>query len=174
MQEPVKVKNSSPKSLSANCRPAVYQQLTDSWPTANRHILVLATYLLPGNVAMQRPCRGGSPMSPIWILKRLVSVFINACHLLSALMSLSQFGRGRLPLVAISFYTLLLLFGSYRLSQFTLAGPICTNLALWLCGYAGKCQLMWVRAYLPTTHFTYCHVVIVLESYIKRVETVFN
>ena len=26
----VKVKNSSPKRLSANCRPAVYQQLTDS------------------------------------------------------------------------------------------------------------------------------------------------
>ena len=35
-----KVKNSSPKSLSANCRPAVYQQLTDSWPTANRHLKI--------------------------------------------------------------------------------------------------------------------------------------
>ena len=23
---------------------------------------------------------GGGPMSPVWILKRLVSVFINACH----------------------------------------------------------------------------------------------
>ena len=162
------MKNSSPKSLSADCRYTVgqlsaswvYQQLSDSWPTANRHIFILATYLLPGNVAMQRPCRGwgGSPMSPVWILKRLVSVFINACHLLSALMSLSQFGRGRLSLVVISFYTLLLLSGSCRLSQFTLAGPICTNLALWLCGYAGKCQLMWVCAYMPTTHFTYCHV----------------
>ena len=35
-----------------------------------------------------------------------VSVFINACRVLSALRSLSQFGRGRLSLVAISFYTL--------------------------------------------------------------------
>lgn len=35
-----KVKNSSPKSLSANCWPAVYQQLTDSWPTANRHLKI--------------------------------------------------------------------------------------------------------------------------------------
>ena len=43
-------------------------------------------------------------MSPVGILKRLVSVFINACRLLSALRSLSQFGRGRLSLVAISFY----------------------------------------------------------------------
>ena len=49
---------------------------------------------------------GGGPMSPVWILKRLVSVFINACHLLSALPSLSQFSRGRLSLVVISFYAL--------------------------------------------------------------------
>ena len=78
-----------------------------------------------------------------------------------------------MSLVAISFYTLLLLFGSRRLSEFTLAGPMCTNLALCRCGYAGKCQLLWVCVYMPTTHFTYSHV-IVLESYIKRVETVFN
>ena len=39
---------------------------------------------------------GGGPMSPVWILKCLVSVFINACRLLSALPSLLQFGRGRL------------------------------------------------------------------------------
>ena len=38
----------------------------------------------------------GRFMLPVWILKRLVSVFINACHLLSALPSLSQFGWGRL------------------------------------------------------------------------------
>ena len=38
----------------------------------------------------------GGPMSPVWILKCLVSVFINACRLLSALPSLLQFGRGRL------------------------------------------------------------------------------
>ena len=44
-------------------------------------------------------------------------------NLLSALPSLSQFGRGRLSLVAISFYALSLLFGPCRLSEFTLAGP---------------------------------------------------
>ena len=59
-------------------------------------------------------------MSPVGILKRLVSVFINACRLLSALPSLSQFDRGRLSLVAISFYVLSLLFGPCRLSEFTL------------------------------------------------------
>ena len=69
------------------------------------------------------PGGGGGPMYPIWILKRLVSVFINACRLLSALPSLSQFGRGRLSLVTISFYALSLLFGRCRLSEFTLAGP---------------------------------------------------
>ena len=52
-----------------------------------------------------------------------VSVFINACRLLSALPSLSQFGRGRLSLVPISFYVLSLLLGPCRLSEFTLAGP---------------------------------------------------
>ena len=54
-----------------------------------------------------------------------VSVFINSCRLLPALPSVSQFGRGRLPLVAISFYalSLALLFGPCRLSEFTLAGP---------------------------------------------------
>ena len=58
----------------------------------------------------------GGPMSPV---KRLVSVFINACRLLSALPSLSQFGRGRLSLAAISFHALSLLFGPCRLSEFT-------------------------------------------------------
>ena len=43
------------------------------------------------------------PCHPFLILKYLVSVFINACHLLSALPSLSQFGQGRLSLVLISF-----------------------------------------------------------------------
>ena len=37
---------------------------------------------------------GGCPMSPVRILKRLVSVFINACHLLSALPPLPQFAEG--------------------------------------------------------------------------------
>ena len=50
-------------------------------------------------------------------------MFINACRLLPTLPSLSQFGRGRLSLVAISFYALSLLFGPCRLSEFTLAGP---------------------------------------------------
>ena len=65
---------------------------------------------------------GGCPMSPVWILKRLVSVFTNACRLLSALPSLSQFGQRRMSLVTISFYALSLLFGPCRLSEFTLAG----------------------------------------------------
>ena len=73
------------------------------------------------------PARGWGPMSPVWILKRLVSVFINACRLLSGLLSLSQFGRGRLSLVAISFYTLSLLFGPWHLSEFILAGPHITK-----------------------------------------------
>ena len=47
--------------------------------------------------------------------------FINACRLLPSLL---QFGRGRLSLVAISFYVLSLLFGPCRLSEFTLAGPL--------------------------------------------------
>ena len=67
--------------------------------------------------------RGGGSMSPVWILKRLVLVFINVCRLLSALPSLSQFGRGRSSLVVISFYALSLLFGPCRLSEFTLARP---------------------------------------------------
>ena len=73
----------------------------------------------------KRPCRGGggSHVASLNFLKHLVLVFINACHLLSAMPSLSQFGRGRLSLVAISFYVLSLLFGPCRLSEFTLAGP---------------------------------------------------
>ena len=63
-------------------------------------------------------------MSPVWILKHLVSVFVNSCCLLSALPSLSQFGQGRLSLVAISFYALLLLFEPCPLSEFTLAGSL--------------------------------------------------
>ena len=57
-------------------------------------------------------------------------MFINACCLLWASPSLSQFGRGRLSLVAISFYLLSLLFEPCCLSEFTLAGPhICTWLS---------------------------------------------
>ena len=77
--------------------------------------------------AKQKFCKEASfdgPKLPVWILKRLGSVFINACRLLLALLSSSQFGRGRLSLVVISFYTLSLLFRPYRLSEFTLAGPL--------------------------------------------------
>ena len=49
-------------------------------------------------------------------------MFINACRLLPALPSLSQFGGGRLSLVAISFYALSLLNGPCRMSEFILAG----------------------------------------------------
>ena len=73
---------------------------------------------------VQRPCQWGGTMSPVWILKLLVLVFINACCLLLALPSLSQFGQGRLFLVAISFYVPPLLFRPCRLSEFTLAGPL--------------------------------------------------
>ena len=41
---------------------------------------------------------GGGPMSPVWILTRLVLVFVNVCRLLSALPWPSQFGRGKLSL----------------------------------------------------------------------------
>ena len=91
----------------------------DVWPRPNYVILKTR---LPSDWS-ERPHWGGGGMSPVWILKRLVSVFINACRLLSALPSLLQFGRGRLSLVAISFYALSLLFGPCRLSEFTLAGP---------------------------------------------------
>ena len=56
-----------------------------------------------------RPCRtggGGSHVSRL-NFKLLVSVFIDACRLFV----------GRLSLVAISFYALLLLFGPCRLSE---------------------------------------------------------
>ena len=74
----------------------------------------------------RRPARGGGGRFHVarLNLKTSRSVFINACRLLSALPSLSQFGRGRLSLVAISFYVLSLLFGPCRLSEFTLAGPL--------------------------------------------------
>ena len=42
----------------------------------------------------------------------------------SALLSMVQFGCGKLSLVMISFYALLLLFGPCRLWEFTLAGPL--------------------------------------------------
>ena len=95
----------------------------------------------------KRPYFLRGPMSPVWILKRLVLVFINACRLLSPLPSLSQFGRGGLSLVAISFYALSLLFGPCRLSELTLAGPVLTTTFT-------HTQDPWP---LPTTHNTKLH-----------------
>ena len=74
-----------------------------------------------------RPCQGGaggwgSHVARLNFKTSRVGVY-NACRLLSALPSLLQFGRGRLLLVAISFYALSLLFRPCRLSEFTLAGP---------------------------------------------------
>ena len=55
-----------------------------------RKLLVVAIGIA-GEVYRGPAREGGGPISPVWILKRLVSVFINACHSLSALPSLSRF-----------------------------------------------------------------------------------
>ena len=95
-------------------------------------------------------------MSPIWILKRLVSVFINACRLLSALPSLSQFGRGRLSLVAISLYVLSLLFGPCRLSEFTLVGPHKTKpLVYFICELQTSTKILVLGSQLCTRIWVY-------------------
>ena len=132
----------------------------------------ISTQLRLTQMTIWGPARGmgdGGPMSPVWFLKRLVSVFIDACRLLSALPSLSQFGWGRLSLVAISFYALSLLFGLCRLSEFTLAGPhnlvrlILRKFELWpisLKGLSYKTDSspkqttrvgIWLRHFFPTT-----------------------
>ena len=49
---------------------------------------------MPSQLPVEWGPAGGGPILPVWILKRLVSVYINACRLLLALQSLSQFGRG--------------------------------------------------------------------------------
>ena len=97
------------------------------------------------------PARGG-PMSPVWILKRLVSVLINACRLLSALPSLSQFGPGRLSVVAISFYALSLV-GIYP-------GRPSTRRSLRRAG--SKCLRGVIITFLFT--FTFSHLEIIVES----------
>ena len=65
---------------------------------------------------------GGAHVTHLNFKTSCVSVFINVCRLLSALLTLLQFGRGRLSFVTISFYVLSILFGPCRLSEFTLAG----------------------------------------------------
>ena len=91
------------------------------FPGLTNEITVICTI----NTTRTEALPGGGTMSPVWILKHLVSVFINACRLLSGLPSPSpsQFGLGRLFLVVISSYTLSLLFGPRHLLEFTLAGP---------------------------------------------------
>ena len=91
----------------------------------------------------------GGPMSPIWIWLRLMSLFINACRLLSALLSLSQFGQGRLSLIAISFYAMSLLFGPCCLSEVTLAGPL-----KWLTLKIGIIPPFWKES---NGFFKHCH-----------------
>ena len=61
-----------------------------------------------------RPRQGGSHVARLNFKTSRVGVYINACRLLSALLSLSQLGRGRLSLVAISFYAQSPLFGPCR------------------------------------------------------------
>ena len=109
------------KSFKKNCKRKERKIL--SWKKNSDRSRSQWVQNFKGITSCVRDAARGGPMSPVWILKRLVSVFINACRLLSALPSLSQFGWGRLSLVAISFYALSLLFGPCRLSEFTLAGP---------------------------------------------------
>ena len=80
-----------------------------------------------GSAVLIRPCQGGGGGGshvPCLNFKTSCVGVINACRLLSALASLLQLGRGRLSLVAISFYALSLLFGPCHLLEFTLAGPL--------------------------------------------------
>ena len=74
-------------------------------------------------ISIEAPPGGGVPCHPSEF-ENVVSVFINACRLLSPFPSLLQFGQGRLSLVTISFYALSLLFRPCCLSEFTLAGPL--------------------------------------------------
>ena len=67
---------------------------------------------------MWGPARGGSHVARLNCKTSRVGVY-KCLRLLSALPSLSQFGRARLSFVAISFYALSLLFGPCRLSEFT-------------------------------------------------------
>ena len=61
------------------------------------------------------PARGGSHVTRLNFKTSHVGVYKCLSLLLSALPSLSQFGRGRLSLVTISFLALSLLFGPCRL-----------------------------------------------------------
>ena len=92
------------KSFKKNCKRKERKIL--SWKKNSDRSRSQWVQNFKGITSCVRGAARGGPMSPVWILKCLVSVFINACRLLSALPSLSQFGWGRLSLVKISFYTL--------------------------------------------------------------------
>ena len=109
------------KSFKKNCKRKERKIL--SWKKNSDRSRSQWVQNFKGITSCVRGAARGSPMSPVWILKHLVLVFINACRLLLALPSLLQFGWGRLSLVEISFYALSLLFGPCHLSEFTLAGP---------------------------------------------------
>ena len=101
---------------------------------------------------LERPCRGGGGGSHVAHLNFKTSCgnVYNACRLLSALPSVLQFGRGRLSLVAISFYTQLLLFGPCHLSEFTLAGPpssFCNPLPFYSYNYQNRHNIIYINTH---------------------------
>ena len=77
-------------------------------PGLTNEITVICTI----NTMRTEALPGGSHVACLNVKTSCVGVYkINACRLLSALPSLSQFGRGRLSLVVISSYLLSLIFG---------------------------------------------------------------
>ena len=72
------------------------------------------------------PARGG-PVSLVWILKSFMLVFK---LLILSLDVIVRILLGMMSLLWISFYVLSLLFGPYRFSEFTLAGPHIFHLAM--------------------------------------------
>ena len=89
-------------------------------PGLTNEITVICTI----NTMRTEALPGGSHVACLNVKTSCVGVYkINACRLLSALPSLSQFGRGRLSLVVISSYLLSLIFGPRHQLEFTLTGP---------------------------------------------------
>ena len=96
----------------------------------NFHILKLVHKALQTSgcqtLELQRSCQGvgGSHVTRLNFKTSRVGVY-KCLSLIVGFAVMSQFGRGRLSLVAILFYALSLLFGPCRLSEFTLAEPRC-------------------------------------------------
>ena len=68
---------------------------------------------------------GGAPMSPVWILKRLVSVFIKCLSLIVGFsVTVTIWPREVVSCRDFILVVLFLIFGPCRLSEFTLAGPL--------------------------------------------------